>query len=90
MPAVGIDSTKVSWRDVAAVADFFTVGFLLGFLVTFFTVGFFVVLIVGTGTTTFLVAFGFGVAFGGEGIVTFVEVGPFPFRPSITIWPSLV
>jgi hypothetical protein len=72
---------------VAAVVDFLMIGFLL----TFFTVGFLVVVTVEGDGTTFLLAFGFGVAFFVLcGMTTFVDVGPLPLRPSMTIWPSFV
>jgi len=95
MPAVGIDSTNLSCSDDAGVELVFTVGFLPGFFTTFFTTGFVVVLMVGTGMTGFFVTFGFGVGFGVglfvvAGVTTLVEDGPLPFRPSMTIWPSLV
>jgi hypothetical protein len=95
MPAVGIDSTNLSCSDDAGAELIFTVGFLLGLFTTFFTSGFLVVVTVGTGITGFLLTFAFGVGFGVgllvvEGVTTFVEDGPLPFRPSMTIWPSLV
>jgi ABC-type proline/glycine betaine transport system permease subunit len=83
---VGIDSTNLSCSDVAGVELLFTVGFLLAFFTTFFTIGFVVVLTVGTGTTGFFVTFAFGVGFCVvEGMTTFVDDGPLPLRPSMTI-----
>ncbi len=84
---MGIDSTNLSCSDVAEVDDFLT----LGFLGIFFTVGFLEVFTVGTGTTIFFVAFGCGVELLlGAGMTTFVDAGPLPLRPSMTMWPSWV
>jgi hypothetical protein len=90
MPAVGIDSTNLSCSELADDELCFTDGFLLGLFATFFTSGFLVVVTVGIGITGFLLTFAFGVGFGvglfvAEGVTTFVEDGPLPFRPSMTM-----
>ena len=88
MPAVGRDSINLSSKDVAAVAAFFTVGFL----VRLTTVGFRVVFTDGAfGFDTVLVGRGRGVELLiGAGIAVELAFAPLPLRPSMTICPPWV
>ena len=90
MPPVGSDLLKRSLSDVAATT--FGAAFLTGFLAGF--AGAFL-----TGATTFGFTTGLGLAttFGLTtlgltvlGLVTLLELGPLPFRASITNCPSWV
>ncbi len=90
---MGIDSINLSSSDVAVVALFFVTGFLVAtFFTGFFTVGFRVTFIAGIcGLIAFFVAFDFADALlEATGITIFVDFGPLPFLPSITICPSWV
>ena len=90
MPPVGSDLLKRSLSEVAATtfgAAFFT-GFLAGFAGAFLT---------GAMTFGFTTGFGLATTFGLTtlgltvlGLVTLLELGPLPFRASITNCPSWV
>ena len=96
MPPVGSDLLKRSLSDVAATtfgAAFLT-GFFTGFAGAFltgattfgFTTGFGLITTFGLATTFGLTTLGLTVL----GLVTLLELGPLPFRASITNCPSWV
>ncbi len=85
MPPVGSDLLKRSLSEVAATT--FGAAFLIGFLTG--VAGAFLI-----GVTVFGFTTGFGLAttlgLTVLGLVTLLELGPLPFRASITNWPSWV
>jgi hypothetical protein len=90
MPPVGSDLLKRSLNDVAATTfgGAFLTGFFAGFAAAF---------LIGAATFGFTTGFGLVTTFGLTtlgltvlGLVTLLELGPLPFRASITNCPSWV